>query len=167
MIKAVFPGSFDPPTFGHLDIIERASGIFDELFVIAADNHKKQNMLPVDERIDLLNILLSEKKNIHVMRCNTLVVDFMHEHGITVLIRGIRGVNDFLYEAELSRWNQILQPNIETILMMPRSEYAIFSSSAVRELMAFGKDLSMIVPEPVRKAIEKKADNPADHKGIV
>ena len=159
MIKAAFPGSFDPPTFGHLDIIERAGSIFDELFVIAADNHKKQHILPVSERIELLNTLLCEKKNIHVMRCNTLVVDFMHEQGITVLIRGVRGVQDFIYESKLSRWNQILQPNIETILMMPRPEYAIFSSSAVRELMAFGKDLSMIVPEPVRKALEKNHTN--------
>ena len=167
MTKAAFPGSFDPPTFGHLDIIERAGAIFDDLFIIAADNHKKQHILPVSERIDLLNTLLCGKKNIHVMRCNTLVADFMYEQGITVLIRGVRGVNDFLYEAELSRWNQILQPSIETILMMARPEYAIFSSSAVRELMAFGKDLSMIVPEPVRKALEKNHNNSVYRTGIV
>jgi pantetheine-phosphate adenylyltransferase len=155
MIKAAFPGSFDPPTFGHIDIIKRASVLFDDLFVITADNHSKQPLLPVSERIDLLHTLLCEKKNIRVMRCDTLVVDFMREQDITVLIRGVRGVQDFLYETELSRWNQVLQPNIETVLMLPRPEYAIFSSSAVRELMAFGKDLSMIVPEPVRRVLDK------------
>jgi pantetheine-phosphate adenylyltransferase len=117
MIKAVFPGSFDPPTFGHLNIIERACGLFDELLVVVAVNRQKTGLFAPEERRDLLLELLGGYPNVSVQLCDTLIVEFAKSHGCKVLVRGVRSVPDFSYEFELSIMNKGLNPGVETIFM--------------------------------------------------
>ncbi|MDR2521371.1 MAG: pantetheine-phosphate adenylyltransferase, partial [Spirochaetaceae bacterium] len=141
MIKAAFPGSFDPPTLGHLDIVERASALFDELVLFVADNHGKHCLFSPEERVRLLSALAAGLPNVQVRRCSTLVTDAMRAEGIGVLVRGIRGERDFSFEFDMARWNRLLAPEIETVVLFPRAPFEIVSSSAVRELLSFGKDV--------------------------
>ncbi|MDR2602473.1 MAG: pantetheine-phosphate adenylyltransferase [Spirochaetaceae bacterium] len=154
MTKAVFPGSFDPPTYAHLDIIERAASIFERLIVLVAENRKKEPLLKTEERAALLQNLLKEKKNVSVAFSASLTVDFMKKEGCRVLVRGARTINDFLFEQDLFRWNSFFEQEIETVLFFPRERYAHFSSSAVKELLAFGKDISVITPPEVQEALK-------------
>ncbi|MDR0538974.1 MAG: pantetheine-phosphate adenylyltransferase [Spirochaetaceae bacterium] len=160
--KAVYPGSFDPPTYGHLDIIKRASVLFDEVTVLIALNRSKQHLLSVEERAELLHILLAGEKNISVDVCGALVVDYMHEHNISVLIRGVRTIHDFTFEYDMARWNQTLAADTETVLLLPHPEYAHISSTAVRELFSFKKDITSIVPPPVSRLLAAKTAGSAD-----
>ncbi|MDR0550994.1 MAG: pantetheine-phosphate adenylyltransferase [Spirochaetaceae bacterium] len=160
MIKAVFPGSFDPPTFGHLDIIKRAAALFNNLTVLVAHNTNKNCLFTVPERIELLSKMILELRhqysNIYIDSCDTLVVDYMQKQDIKVLIRGARNVNDFIKENDLSYWNHHIDGNIETVILFPRPEYAHFSSSAARELLIFGKDAEALLPPVVYSAVLSK-----------
>jgi pantetheine-phosphate adenylyltransferase len=156
MLRAVFPGSFDPPTFGHLNIIERASSIFDEFIVVVADNRGKKYLFSGDERVALLEELVKHRKNVSVTYCDSLIVEFMKKLQIRVLVRGVRGANDFAYEFDLSMMNRALDPGIETIFMTTDPAYFVLRSSAIKELASFHGDVSAMVPAPVAAALGEK-----------
>lgn len=156
MIRAVFPGSFDPPTFGHLNIIERARAIFEELMVVVAVNSAKTSLFSPEERLGFLSELLNGFPNVSVHRCDTLVVDFARKNGCKVLIRGVRSVPDFSHEFELSILNKGLNPSVETILLPTDPKFFVLSSSAIKELASYEGDLSSMVPPNVAKAVKAK-----------
>ncbi|MCL2174670.1 MAG: pantetheine-phosphate adenylyltransferase [Treponema sp.] len=156
MIKAAFPGSFDPPTSGHLNIIRRAASIFEELTVVVAENRQKKYLFSSDERVSLMTELVKDLKNVSVVVCDGLVVDFMKKNGIKLLIRGVRGLADFSYEFEVSMMNRTLDPEIETIFMTTAPEYFVIRSSSIRELASFNGDLHDMVPPLVAKALKNK-----------
>jgi pantetheine-phosphate adenylyltransferase len=156
MVKAVFPGSFDPPTFGHLNVVERARGIFEELYVVVAVNHQKSSLFSPRERLDLLQELLAPYPNVSVHLCDTLIVEFARKNGCKVLVRGVRSVPDFSYEFEISILNKSLDPSIETFFMPTDPRYFVLRSSAIKELASFDGDLSGMVPPNVARALKTK-----------
>ena len=155
-MKAAFPGSFDPPTLGHLDIIRRAAGLFDELLVVIAENKQKKYLFSAAERIDMIRQLTGEFDNVSVTSCDSLIVSFLRKQNVRLLIRGIRGMEDFSYEFELSMMNKALDSSIETIFMSTDPEYLVLRSSSIKELASFGGDVSGMVPPPVADALRKK-----------
>ena len=159
MIKAVFPGSFDPPTNGHLDIIQRASKLFDNLDVVISVNPNKQYMFSEDERLEMLSQLLKDYKNVQIHVWEGLIVNYAKEHGAKVLIRGIRSANDFSYEFELAHMNQNLNPQIETMFLPSKEKWGVVKSSSIKELALFGGDISRMVPPLVEEALKKKLNN--------
>lgn len=156
MQKAAFPGSFDPPTFGHLNIIQRAASIFDELLIVMAENRQKKYLFSAEERIGMMQDLVKPWKNVSVALCDSLIVDFIKKRDIRLLIRGVRGVGDFSYEFELSMINKGLDKNIETIFMTTDPEYFVLRSSSIKELASFHGDVSSMVPPLVADALKKK-----------
>jgi pantetheine-phosphate adenylyltransferase len=156
MLKAAFPGSFDPPTLGHLNIILRAADIFDELTVVVAENRQKKYLFSSGERVSLLRELVKDRKNISVEISDSLIVDFLKKKGIRILIRGVRGMEDFSYEFELSMMNKALDPHIETIFMTTDPEYFVLRSSSVKEVASFQGNISGMVPPPVVEALRNK-----------
>ncbi|HCC37608.1 MAG TPA: pantetheine-phosphate adenylyltransferase [Treponema sp.] len=156
MMKAAFPGSFDPPTLGHLNIIRRAAGIFDELLVVVAENRQKKYLFSADERVAMLGELAADMKNVSVAVCDTLIVDYLNEKNIQLLIRGVRGIDDFSYEFELSMMNKALDSRIETIFMTTDPEYFVLRSSAIKEVASFRGNISGMVPPIVADALRKK-----------
>jgi len=156
MVKAVFPGSFDPPTYGHLNIVERARGIFEELYVVVAVNREKSGLFSPEERLSLLQELLAPFENVSVHLCDTLIVNFAREHGCRVLVRGVRSVPDFSYEFDLSIMNKGLDPGIETIFMPTDPKYFVLRSSAIKELAFYDGDLSAMVPPNVALSLRAK-----------
>ena len=156
MIKAVFPGSFDPPTNGHLDIIKRASKLFDNLDVLISVNPNKQYMFSEQERLDMLTALLKDYKNVQIHVWEGLIVNYAKQAGANVLIRGIRSINDFSYEFELAHMNQKLNPEIETMFVPCKEKFGIVKSSSIKELALFDGDISRMVPPLVVSALKKK-----------
>ena len=156
MLKAVFPGSFDPPTSGHINIIKRACAIFDELVVVVAQNRQKKYLFSAQEREEMIQQLVKEWKNVKVAVCDTLIVDFMRENDIKLLLRGVRGVEDFSYEFEVSMMNKTLDPQIETIFMTTDPEYFVNRSSSIKEVASFNGNLHGMVPPLVAKALKDK-----------
>jgi pantetheine-phosphate adenylyltransferase len=156
MLKAAFPGSFDPPTLGHLNIIQRAAAIFDELYVVVAENRQKKYLFTAAERIEMLQKLTENRSNVTVMVCDSLIVNFMQKQGIKLLLRGMRGGGDFSYEFELSMMNKALDPGIETIFMTTDPEYFVLRSSTIKELASFHGNINGMVPPLVAKALEDK-----------
>ena len=156
MIAAVFPGSFDPPSLGHLNIIERASALFDELIVVVAENPGKTCLFSPEERVSLLEQLVRDQKNVSVVSWGGLIVEFLREKDIRILIRGVRGTSDMSYEFELSMWNKALAPKIETIFLTTDPRYLVLRSSGIREVAAFGGNIDAMVPPPVAEALRKK-----------
>ena len=156
MFKAVFPGSFDPPTLGHLNIIERASAIFDEVIVVVAENRQKKYLFSAQERLVMMNDLVGTKKNVTCSIWDSLIVDFLKRENISILIRGVRGMEDFSYEFELSMMYKALRPNIETLFMTTDPKYIVLRSSSIKELASFHGDVSLMVPPMVADALKKK-----------
>ena len=156
MNRAVFAGSFDPPTFGHLNIIERSHGIFEELLVVVAVNRSKQHLFTEYERCALLSQLVKQWDNVSVHLWEGLIVDFAREHKANVLIRGIRNMSDFSYEFDLSLMNKGLDPQIETLFMPTEPRFFVLKSSSIKELASFGGNLSGMVPQPVEQALRQK-----------
>jgi pantetheine-phosphate adenylyltransferase len=156
MLRAVFPGSFDPPTFGHINIIERACALFDEFVVVVAENRGKKYLFSADERIAMLKELVKPRENVSVLLCDTLIVDFMRKIDARLLVRGVRGVNDFAYEFELSMMNKALAGGIETIFMTTDPAFFVLRSSAIKELASFHGDVSTMVPPLVAEALKNK-----------
>lgn len=156
MLRAAFPGSFDPPTFGHLNIIDRARTIFDEVSIVVAENSQKSHLFTSSERLDMMREFVQQWPNVNVLLCDTLVVDFLRERDIRVLIRGVRGVTDFGYEFDLSMMNRGLNPYIETIFMTTEPQYFVLRSSSIKELASFGGDVSSMVPERVARMLKEK-----------
>jgi len=156
MLKAVFPGSFDPPTLGHLNIIERASAIFDGLAVVVAENRQKKYLFGAEERLSMMNEIVKSRGNVKCFICDSLIVDFMRQENIKLLIRGVRGMDDFSYEFELSMMNKALYPDIETIFMATEPRYIVLRSSSIKELASFHGDVSQMVPPVAAQALRKK-----------
>jgi pantetheine-phosphate adenylyltransferase len=160
MLKAAFPGSFDPPTLGHLNIIQRAASIFDELLVIVAENRQKKYLFSAEERVSMVRGLVKDRNNVSVAVCDTLIVDFLQQQGIRLLVRGVRGLDDFSYEFELSMMNKALDPRIETLFMTTDPEYFVLRSSSIKELASFHGNISGMVPPLVAEALKLKYPGP-------
>lgn len=156
MVKALFPGSFDPPTYGHLNIIERARGIFSEIHVVIAVNAQKKYLFSEQERLEMMKKLTEKWDNVTVSTCNTLIVEFAHKHNASVLLRGVRNTADFSYEFDLSMLNKGLDSSIQTVFMPTDPEYFVLKSSAIKELASFGGDISKMVPQLVAEKLKIK-----------
>lgn len=152
--KAIFPGSFDPITVGHYDIVIRASELFDELYVALGVNSSKQRSFPVDTCIKMMEAAFEKKPNIKVVKYQKLTVDFCKELGVKYVIRGIRNVSDFEYERTLAEMNRKLYPEIETIYLDSRPEYLPISSTIIRDLIRNNADISPFVPKEILKFIK-------------
>jgi pantetheine-phosphate adenylyltransferase len=148
-IVAAYSGTFDPITFGHTDIIERASRMFPRLIVAVGLNPSKNPRFNIDERVELVRASVTHLKNVDVQPFSGLVVDFAREHGVTVLVRGVRTVGDFDYEKQMAVMNRDLYPKLDTVIMVPKPEHAHLSSSLVREIATLGAPIEKFVPAPV------------------
>lgn len=148
---AMLPGSFDPPTNGHIDIIERSAALYDKLFVVVADNVQKSCLFSALERRDMLKEILKGYDNIEVFTYPGLVVQFAQEHGVGVMIRGVRALVDFGYEFELAMTNKQLNSELEVLFMPTSPKYFMLRSSAIKEMAAYGADISPMVPPLVVK----------------
>ncbi|UTY28249.1 pantetheine-phosphate adenylyltransferase [Treponema putidum] len=158
MVKAVFAGSFDPPTFGHLNVIERAQKIFTEVHVVIAVNNNKNYLFSGEERKNMMEELTQKWDNVFVNTWNSLIVNYAEKIGANVLIRGVRNVSDFSYEFDLAVMNKGLNQKIETVFMVPDTKYFVLRSSSIKELAAFGGNLSGMVPPIVEKALKEKLE---------
>ena len=147
---AIYPGSFDPITNGHVDLIHRASKLFDEVIVAITQNVNKVGFLNIEERALAANNAVSSLNNIRVLNFDSLLVDFAKKHNAQIIIRGLRAVSDFEYEFQLSGMNKRLNPHIETLFMTPSEKFANISSSLVREIFLLGGDIGSFVPESVK-----------------
>jgi pantetheine-phosphate adenylyltransferase len=156
MLKAAFPGSFDPPTLGHLNIIKRATAIFDEIVVVVAENRQKKYLFSAGERVSMLKRLIADWKNVSIAVCDVLIVDFLHKNDIKILLRGIRGIDDFSYEFELSMMNKALDARIETIFLTCDPEFFVLRSSAIKEVASFDGNITGMVPPLVAEELRKK-----------
>lgn len=156
MKKVLYPGTFDPVTNGHIDIIKRASELFDEVVVTVAINPSKQPMFSIEERVELLTDSLKDFSNIKVDRFDGLVVEHAKNIGATGIIRGLRAVSDFEYEFQMALMNRKLDEQITTIFLMPHEKFTYLNSTIVRNLAQFKADISEFVPPAVQKMIQKK-----------
>ena len=152
---AIYPGSFDPITNGHLDLIKRASKLFDEVIIAITQNANKSSFLSIDQRVDAVNKSITALNNTRVLSFDSLLVDFARDHNAQIIIRGLRAVSDFEYEFQLSGMNKRLNPGIETLFMTPSEEFANISSSLVREIYTLGGDISAFVPDTVKIILHK------------
>ena len=155
-MRAIYPGSFDPVTNGHIDIIERAAKISDELIVGVLYNKAKTPLFSVEERVKMLCEVTKDIKNVKVLAFEGLLIEFANQMNANVIIRGLRAVTDFEYELQMSQTNHKLDSDIETLFMTTCLEYSFLSSSTVRELASFGGDISQFVPEYVEKQVIEK-----------
>lgn len=168
MVKAVFAGSFDPPTNGHLDIIKRASKLFDSIDVVISYNPQKKYLFSENERFDMVNEIVKGYKNVSVHIWQGLIVKYAEQAGAKVLIRGIRSTTDFEYEFQLAHMNQNLNSKIETLFLPTKEKYAIIKSSSIKEVAMFGGDISNMVPSNVEKAVKDKyASNQLNNSEII
>ncbi len=151
-----YPGSFDPITFGHLDIITRGATIFDKLYVSVAYNPDKNPLFSTDERVDLVKKVLKDITNVVVITNDMLTVEHCKILGASHILRGLRAVTDYDYEFQLTSFNREISDEIDTIFLMTQAKYSFLSSSSVRELAQFGGDVSKFVPQIVKEAIDKK-----------
>jgi len=156
MVKAVFAGSFDPPTNGHLDIIQRASKLFNSIDIVVSINPEKKYMFSDEERISMMKELVKNFENVTVHGYKGLIVNYCKQVDAKVLIRGIRSSNDFGYEFDLALMNQNLNPDIETVFFQTKEKYTIVKSSSIKQLAQFGGDISTMVPKFVEKALKEK-----------
>ena len=156
MKRAIYPGTFDPLTNGHLDIIERSCKIFDELVVAIGDNLDKNPLFSVSERATMIKKATSHLSNITLVKFNSLLVDLSSELNANIIIRGIRSSSDFEYESQMTYANNSLKKDLETIYLMPSLEYSFVSSSLVRTLLKFDGKIEHLVPKDILKDIEKK-----------
>lgn len=149
MRKGIYPGSFDPVTLGHLDIIHRAAELVDELVIAILHNSSKKGLFTTEERIDLLKRVTEDIPNVKVISFDGLLVDCAIQYGTKTIIRGLRAVTDFEYELQLAQTNKRLRPDIDTIFLTTNVKYSYLSSSVVREVASYGGDISHFVPEKI------------------
>jgi pantetheine-phosphate adenylyltransferase len=150
---ALYPGTFDPITNGHFDIIERARNLFDEVIVAVAESKDKKPMFTLDERINMVEVAIKDIDGVRVVGFNNLTVELAHEHKAGVLIRGLRAVSDFEYELQLGYLNNSLDEKIETVYLMPKLKHAFISSSIVRNLLKFNGKTEHLLPREVQEII--------------
>ncbi len=153
---AIYPGSFDPITNGHLDLIHRASKLFDDVIIAITQNTNKGGFLSIKDRILVTNNAVSSLNNTTVISFDSLLIDFAKKHNAQIIIRGLRAISDFEYEFQLSGMNKRLNPNIETLFMTPSEDFANISSSLVREIFLLGGDIGSFVPESVKLLLLEK-----------
>lgn len=156
MLRAIYPGSFDPVTFGHIDIILRSASMVDELIVGVLNNNAKIPLFSVEERVKMLEKVLKDMPNVKCIPFEGLLVDFAHETGARMVIRGLRAITDFEYELQMAQTNHKLRPDVETVFLTTSLEYSYLSSTTVKEVAAFGGDISQFVPEYVADRIKEK-----------
>ena len=156
MTRGIYPGSFDPVTFGHLDIIERASGIVDELVVAVLINSAKKSLFSVSERVKMLSEMLEGHDNIKVESFDGLLVDYARSKNASIIVRGLRAVTDFEYELQIAQMNRTIYGEIYTIFLTTSLEYSYLSSSIVKEVASYGGDISHFVPESIIPKIYEK-----------
>ncbi|MBN2452754.1 MAG: pantetheine-phosphate adenylyltransferase [Candidatus Omnitrophica bacterium] len=153
---AVYPGTFDPVTYGHIDLIKRASKIFDKVIVAVAHSKSKGVLFSVEERVNMLKSVVKGMPNVVIEDFDGLVVNYVRSRGAAVMIRGLRMLSDFEYEFQMALTNRKLAGNIETIFMMPHEEYSYISSKLIKEASALGADLSKFIPAECAAALKKK-----------
>lgn len=156
MKRAIYPGSFDPITNGHLDVIERALKLFDQVVVAVAHNDEKQPLFSLAERLDLLQQALGKMNNVRIAQFQGLLVDFAVAEKASAVIRGLRAVSDFEFEFQMALMNRKLESTVETIFLMPKEEYTYLSSRLVKEIARLGGDVSKFVPNVVARALGDK-----------
>ena len=149
MSIAIYPGSFDPPTYGHLDVIRRASAIFDKVIVSVLRNSAKTPLFSAEDRVKMLSEETSGLPNVEVVSFEGLTIEFARSCGACAIVRGLRAVTDFEYELQLAQVNKVMAPEIETVLLTTALEYAFLSSTVVREFASYGSDISKFVPPSV------------------
>lgn len=152
----LYPGSFDPVTYGHLDLIKRGSQVFDHLYISVSNNSNKRYLFSAEERRDLLLECTKGLSNVEIIICDKLSVDLAEELQANAILRGLRAVTDFDYEMQMALTNRQLNPNVETIFMMTRKEYSFLSSSIVKEVAQYGGDISSFVPKVVEERLFSK-----------
>ncbi len=156
MRKAIYPGTFDPVTYGHLDVIKRGSKIFDELIIAVGHNPLKKPLFTVKERTNMVLKYAKEIPNVKVDCFEGMLVDYMKEMQINVILRGIRTVSDFEYEFQMALTNRVFKNDIETVFVMTSQEYSFLNSSLIKEAASLGGDISMFVPSEVKKLLQQK-----------
>lgn len=156
MVTAIYPGTFDPITQGHVDIAQRAASMFDKVIFAVAESESKNTLFSSKERLVLASNVLSEIENVEVLPFNALVTDFAKENDAAVIVRGIRAVSDFDYEFQMAGMNRQLAPEVETIFLAPEENLSSISSSLVREISSFGGDVSKFVHSSVLVALKEK-----------
>lgn len=159
MIRGIYPGSFDPVTLGHLDIIKRASRTVNELIVGVLNNGGKTPLFSIDERVEMLREVTKDIPNVKVMSFSGLLADFARQTESTLIVRGLRAISDFDYELQMAQTNRKLNPNVDTMFLTTSLEYAYLSSTTVKEVAFFGGDISEFVPEPVVWRVRTKMEN--------
>ena len=155
---AIYPGSFDPITNGHVDLIHRACKLFDKVIIAITQNTNKDSFLSINQRVKAVESAIEPLTNTRVLSFDSLLVDFAREHNAQIIIRGLRAVSDFDYEFQLSGMNKRLNPAIETLFMTPSEEFANISSSLVREIFSLGGDISQFVPESVKSILLRSSE---------
>ncbi|MGI6079907.1 MAG: pantetheine-phosphate adenylyltransferase [Candidatus Avilachnospira sp.] len=156
MTKAIYPGSFDPITNGHTDIIERSAGMVDHLIIAVLKNNAKSPLFTVDERIEMIKKVTSHLKNVSVETFDGLLIDFAKKSGASVIVRGLRAVTDFEYELQMAQTNRVLAPSVDTIFLTTNLKYSYLSSSIVKEIAGYGGDISEFVSPYVEKMMKEK-----------
>ncbi len=157
MKRAVYPGSFDPVTFGHLDVIKRAAEIFDELTISVLNNKEKTPLFSVEERVKILKEATKDLPNVKVDSFSGLLIDYTKNNDIHVIVRGLRAITDFVYELQIAQTNRVLSNGqVDTMFLTTSLEYAYLSSSSVKEIASFGGDIAQCVPDFVAKEIYEK-----------
>ncbi len=156
MRKAVYPGSFDPVTFGHLDIIERSARMSDYLIIGVLNNNSKTPLFSVEERVNMLKSLTKDIPNVEVKSFGGLLVDFVRANQADAVIRGLRAVTDFEYELQIAQTNRVIAPEIDTVFLTTNLKYSYLSSSIVKEIAAYGGEINMFVPACVAQHVTKK-----------
>jgi pantetheine-phosphate adenylyltransferase len=156
MKKAIYPGSFDPITFGHLDIIERSAQIFDHVVIGVLNNSAKQSLFTVEERVAIIQNLVKKYPNVSVESFDGLLVDYARRIDASIIIRGLRAVTDFDYEIQIAQTNRVEYSKLETIFMTTSLKYSYLSSTVVREFASYGGDISQFVPAEIIPLIQEK-----------
>ena len=156
MKRAVYPGSFDPITFGHLDIIERSAKMVDELVIAVLRNSAKNSLFSLEERVNMIRELTKDLPNVRVESFDGLLVDYMSQIDADIIIRGLRAVTDFEYELQIAQMNHVLKDNVETVFLITNLKYSYLSSSLVKEIASYGGDISKFVPAQLMNRIYEK-----------
>jgi pantetheine-phosphate adenylyltransferase len=155
LVRAIYPGSFDPMTKGHLDIIQRSSKLFDEVIMAVVGNPGKSPLLPMEKRMELMSAALKDLNGVTVDSFQGLTVDYARQNNVTILIRGLRAISDFEAELGMAQANKELFPELETIFLMSKAEYSFISSSTVKEIARLGGDVSRFVPPAVNEYLKQ------------
>ncbi|NIA11646.1 MAG: pantetheine-phosphate adenylyltransferase [Nitrospiraceae bacterium] len=153
---AVYPGTFDPITKGHIDVIKRGAEIFDSLTILVAIHKEKHTLFSINERLEMVKCAIKEFTNVEVTTLNELLIDYLKNNNVKFVLRGLRAVSDFDYELQMALTNSALYPNIETIFIMSSSKYIFLSSSIVREIASYGGNVSNFVPQCVSEKLTQK-----------